>query len=396
MKAKAQETLPSHFRITDEAGNTEDFTLGIRQYISDGEAHQKTLAKIGESEDLWLALDSDKFYLDDDENGEEIWPITFEAVHISDASRTLSVTFDKEGFVSAKEPGTNKARVISEPSLMFLEAVPILEEPCDDPSVIIDCDDGGGGGGGTGGGGTGGRVNDWSRGPSTGTFQSNSTYFVIKSMRLAATGDGSGASELQMFVKKDDNYQNNMPISYKYRFDKVVRSNPYLPLSNNTMIQGADKGGYDDYYYQVPDINNKGQDYNFNIVRYRKFFNGTYLTDNVDFFPLFNLTQTGGPWRLVLSDDDKDYADFSQRRSSSYARNIQTFYMDDGIWRSVYTGFTTRSHLFGSGDDPIAESGVRRINEFNVNKRISNGYAFSTVKWYGSDSFRYTFGLKTY
>ncbi len=391
IKAKTTgQALSSHIRVTDKEGKAEDFVLGIRHYVEDGRKYSKQTGSGVSEDNTWVALDPDRFYLEDDESGEEIWPITFEAVHVGDADRVLSVTFGKEGIVSAKEKGRSK--MVSDPSLLFVDSVPMLEQPCDDPSMIITCDENGG----SGPVGDGERNNDWSRGPDTGTHGGNDTYFVIKSMRLAATGDGGGASELQLFIKKDDNYQNNMPVSYKYRFDKVVRYDPVSTLiTHNSIIDGGDQGW--PYYikYKVPDINNKGQDYDFNITRYDLKF-GTYVSSKVDYFPLINLSQQGGTWRFVLSDDDKDYPDFSQRRSSSYAGNIQTFHMDTGTWAPVYTGFTTRSHTYGSSDDPIQESGVRRVNEVNLDKRISNGNSFTTIKWYGSDSFRYTFGKKTY
>ena len=391
IKAKTTgQALSSHIRVTDKDGKAEDFVLGIRHYVEDGRKYSKQIGSGVSEDNTWIALDPDRFYLEDDENGEEIWPITFEALHVGDVNRVLSVTFGKEGLLSAQEEG--KAKMNSDPTLLFLDSSPMLEQPCDDPSSIDNCNDGGG----SGSGGSGSRINDWSRGPSTGTIESNSTYFVIKSMRLAATGDGAGSSELQLFIKKDDNYQNNMPVSYKYRFDKVYRSNPYSGYSHNTLIEGADKGGFPKFYYQVPDINNKGQDYNFNIVRYETIPNGQYVTSYVDYFPLINLTQQGGIWRFVLSDDDKDYPDFSQRRSNSYAGNIQTLHMDTGTWAPVYTGFTTRSHTYGSSDDPIQESGVRRITETNILNLVNFDNNFSSIKWYGSDSFKYTFGLRTY
>ncbi|MBO6620666.1 MAG: hypothetical protein JJ940_02155 [Balneola sp.] len=391
IKAKTTgQALSSHIRVTDKDGKAEDFVLGIRHYVEDGRKYSKQIGSGVSEDNTWIALDPDRFYLEDDENGEEIWPITFEALHVGDVNRVLSVTFGKEGLLSAQEEG--KAKMNSDPTLLFLDSAPMLDQPCDDPSLIITCDENGG----SGSPGSGGRNNDWTRGSSTGTYGGNDTYFVIKSMRLAATGDGAGSSELQMFVKKDDNYQNNMPVSYKYRFDKVIRYDPVTTLiTHNSIIDGGDQGW--PYYikYKVPDINNKEQDYDFNITRYDLKF-GNYVSSNVDYFPLFNLSRTSGPWRFVLTDDDKDYPDFSQRRSDSYAGNIQTYHMDTGTWASVYTGFTTRSHTYGSSDDPIQESGVRRINLNNLNSRLFIGNSFTTTKWYGSDSFKYTFAKKTY
>ena len=71
-----------------------------------------------------------------------------------------------------------------------------------------------------------------------------------------------------------------------------------------------------------------------------------HYTESVDYFPLFNLTQSQGPWRFALSDDDTDYADMSRRRigSSYILMDVNTYDMDTETWQLTETGFTTRSH----------------------------------------------------
>ncbi len=217
-------------------------------------------------------------------------------------------------------------------------------------------------------------------------------------MSLATTGDGDGAAELQMFVKKSDNDLHNLPVSYKYNFDRVWRSNPYTSFGHNTIIQGADKGGLTNTYYVVPDINHDGVDYYFSNYRWKTDVLFGHYTESVDYFPLFNLTQSQGPWRFALSDDDKDYADMSRRRigSSYILMDVNTYDMDTETWQLTETGFTTRSHTYGSSDDPNLESGVRNITEFNMQRLVNGDNEFSFEKWYGAEKHSYTFGLETY
>lgn len=203
-----------------------------------------------------------------------------------------------------------------------------------------------------------------------------------------------------MFVKKSDDDLHNFPVSYKYRFDRVFRSNPITFLDVNTIIQGADAGGLANTYYIVPDINYAGVDYSFNnITRYKRDFLLGMIPERVDYFPLFNLTQTQSPWRIVLSDDDKKYKNMSQRRINDdyFTKNIYTYDMSTETWQLTETGFTTRSHRFGSGDDPIQESGVRNITMSNLQRLTNSGYTDCYLEnWYAGGKHSYIFGLETY
>lgn len=194
-----------------------------------------------------------------------------------------------------------------------------------------------------------------------------------------------------MFVKQDDDYDGEcFPRSYKYRFDTAIRSDPTnggYPTSN-TLIKGANGSWYD-----TPDVDYEDVNYDY-FSRLYFMPNGQWYFDyNVGYFPLFDLTNQPGPWRLVLSDDDKDYQDFSRRQQSDFAQDIQTYNMSSGSWNEVYTGFTTTRKSSGSSDDPIRESGVRRITESNVNVR-GGYYEFQATKFYSGGSFSYTFSLR--
>lgn len=387
-KNKSAENFSTHFILEDPDGFEEQFVLATRRYIPPSVGDRAKTAEAGsktlDPETTWLALNVDRFYLQDDDNGNELWPVTFTAVNMADADREIDITFNKDGLLSTSlEAQKNKSSDGTDDfDLVFVEPMSLEPPP----------DDGGGGGGGGGGSG---RINDWSRGEDTGSYGANDTYFGIKVLRLAWTGDGDGAAELQMFVKNNDNYNYNFPNDYKYRFDRVVRSNPVEGFGENSIIEGADKGWPYDIYYEVPDVNVIGYDYTF-THGYVSHQGSNYQHFYTDHFPLFNLTERPGPWRLVLSDDDKDYQSFSRRQQSDFAIDVQTYYMNDGIWRAVYTGFTVESKSTGSSDDPILESGVRRITQYNAQNRSDFNGNINANKFYdgGNRQFKYRLALK--
>lgn len=180
LKQKATDQLSTHFKIVYENGSYEEFLMGLRAYVKNITQYQKTITTT-QNDDVWIALNPDKFYLEDDDDGNEIWPVTFTANHITDESRSIEVVFDKNGLVSASEIGKFKQSSISNPNLMFLEPIPLVL--CDEimlkNSVSQNC--GGGGYNPPNPPNTPNRVNDWTRGGFTGNgLRANSSYAVLK------------------------------------------------------------------------------------------------------------------------------------------------------------------------------------------------------------------------
>ncbi|MEX2485727.1 MAG: hypothetical protein WED10_14235, partial [Brumimicrobium sp.] len=382
-KNKSAESFSTHFILEDPDGFKEEFVLGTRRYIPPSADGNRAKAanksnKTLDPENTYLALNVDRFYLEDDEQGNELWPVTFTAVSMADPDNEIEVTFDQNGMVSStysESKHKSDTQTSEDFDLVFVEPISATNSELEPIR-----DDGGGGGGG---GGSTSRINDWSRGEDTGSYGAYDTYFGIKNIRLAWTGDGDGAAELQMFVKNNDNYNYNFPVRYKYRFDRVVRHDPvHGGYPEHSIIEGADKGWPYEIYYEVPDVNQDGYDYNFNILGFVSHQGSNYSEFWSDHFPLFNLSQRPGPWRIVLSDDDKDYADFSRRQQSDFAIDVQTYHMNDGIWRDVYTGFTVEEKNTGSSDDPILESGVRRVTEGNAEDRGGFSGNINAYKYY--------------
>lgn len=367
-KAGSKAAMSTHLRLSEPDGETEEFMLSVRRYIRDAGKAKASANQAMSAENTWLALSPDRFYLQDDTEGNEQWPVTFPAVNMADSSQKIQVTFNKDGFVSATSPeGKSKSTAGTEPNLVLVQGTPIID-PCE-PNC--------GGGGGSGGGGDDGPycTEISGRGEDVGgSTAGTQTYFMIKGIRLLDIYDSDEAAELQMFVKRDDDYDGEcFPRSYKYRFDVVFRGG----FANSQNV------GADGRIYDLPDVDRAGLTYSILGIGHRDILG----------FPLFDLTNKPGPWRLVMSDDDKDYQDFSQRGESDYADDIQTYDMSTGSWSEVFTGFSTDRKVHGSSDDPLVESGVRRITKDNVQDRLGSNSNVVASKDYSGGNFSYTFSL---
>jgi len=392
-KEKTPEIGSTHFRVTDSDGESEDFVLSLRRYYKNtAKVAHKSRSQL-KSSTTYLALSPDRFYLKDDENGLEQWPVTFPAISLDDPTDKIKVTFNADGLVSSSVSQNSKDKSIlssGELDLVFADATPVVQ-----PSYVLPCDPGcGSGGSGTL------RENDNTRGddPRTpdmpGLYPPERTYFVVHSIKLASEGDGDGAAELQMFVQKSDNYDvQNMPLKYRYRFDNAFRVDPTCNCSiprNNTNIYGADR-----HVYEVPDINSSGIEYDFVIRWVSPIGTSDWYSHYVGFFPLIDLSSHEGNWRLVMSDDDKDYQDFSRRRQTNFYPEIDTHNMSNGNYSLTNTGFTVESKTYGSSDDPRLGSGVRRITINNVQSQMVGGQVVAQTL-VGGNQFKYVFGLETY
>src|SRR5699024_9688475 len=82
-------------------GEVDNFVLTIRPYIDDPSQLTAAADVAFDTKSTYLALSPDRFYLQDDENGNELWPVTFPAVNLADSTDIISLTFNKEGFVSS-------------------------------------------------------------------------------------------------------------------------------------------------------------------------------------------------------------------------------------------------------------------------------------------------------
>lgn len=381
----------THIQKIQVDGEVDNFILTIRPYIHNPSQLTAAANMAYNTETTYLALSPDRFYLQDNAQGQEMWPVTFPAVNMEDSTDIISVTFNKTGFVSSSISSGGNAKGSKRPNLVFVEATPVVGSyripppPCEPGSPECDepppppppepqyCQEVHGRGGPTGN-----------------NISGEQAYFMLSAVRLWSPGDGDHEEEIQMFVKQDDNYGGEcFPWSYMYRFDDKCN----FGGTCNTWTGSADGTNY-----QVSDINVEG-------VTYEIGGHGMPPANDAG-LPLFDFSTEPGPWRLVLSDDDNDYQNYSQRRNSDpYVTMVWTFDMADGNWEHVKTGISSDSHHWGSSDDLIRESGVRRITFGNVsdlmggfNLQYSDLYTkyVTAQKSYPGGSFYYKFGMEIY
>jgi hypothetical protein len=162
----------------------------------------------------WLALNADRFYVQEDAEGNEIWPVTFPAVSIDNPGRKINITLDRDGTLTWPanvQSKSNAAHSGTDNQLIYLDNLAI-QDPCPQDSEeqqFETCSDGG---------------SDNGNSKSSARFSASGigtvTFLAIKTIRLDGTGDGSGAAELQMHVDPSyTTYNDKFRKEWQYTFD---------------------------------------------------------------------------------------------------------------------------------------------------------------------------------
>ena len=125
-------------------------------------------------------------------------------------------------------------------------------------------------------------------------------------------------------------------------------------------------------YYSVPDVNFADHYYSFNnTARYQLPTPNShhFYHDFVNYFPLINMSQVRGVWRLILVEDDKQYRWHSLRRYGNriYSKLINSLNLDAERVEQFLMHFNVASHRYGSSDDIIPRSGVHNISMSAIN-----------------------------
>lgn len=128
-KEKAPDLGSTHFRVIDPDGESEDFVLSLRRYHKNPAKVLRKGSTQLKASTTYLALSPDRFYLQDDENGNEQWPVTFPAVSLDDPTDKISLTFNKAGFESSSLSGSSTGNAMAseeQPDIVFAEAHRLL------------------------------------------------------------------------------------------------------------------------------------------------------------------------------------------------------------------------------------------------------------------------------
>ena len=390
-----QTNTPTRIRILHAEDTSQDFVMAMTMYGGEPQSQSNSKREWHtrhkkQDESYYSFMSPDRFYANTNSDGVEEWPITVQAQSLENSNDEITLVFNKDGLLW-NQLDDHAFAVANSGKLIMLDAISVVENGCETITKLEDyqacmeeteseeshaSEQGEWAAKQT-------PKTNFGRGMDPGRYQPNSLYLVLKSLRIPFTGDGDGLAELQMFMDAADD--RTFPLRHRYRFDRVYSYNPIFGWSYNTIIEGADK--YFPYYryYKVPDINYKNRRYTFkNIIRYQTLGNPNnhqHYPSYVDYFPLINFSQVFGDWELVLVDDDNMYTHFSRRRvgSTFFTKLLKSFNLELEIVEEIERRFTNMTHLFGSSDDVLVNTGVHQINSKTTQNILGREYVTRVV-----------------
>lgn len=335
----------------DEDGEAEEFELVLQPHYGPAETAKGKAAEgttLLSTETAWLALNPDVFYVDEDEEGNEIWPVTFPATSLENPDIEIEVTLDRDGTLTWPEKA--KAKTIDDNQMYYLTPLYMeLCDACDDDSVKS------------------------AKGKEIATTSTNvpDWFLGLKTLRIDNSGDGDGAAELTLHFQQTDNYNSKFSRNWNYAFD----TRKYFTKSNPLGKKHSQNQAADGLWYDGPDVNHPGVDYSFmNMPSSLKFpvkSNEVWYQGELDYFPLLPLT--GSYHRLIITEQDKKYNKFSARRTSTRVEDVWTYDMSDGQYDYLTTRIDAASHRRGNSDETMLLSGVRRVNYSTVSYATNSG-----------------------
>jgi len=355
-------------------------------------------------------------------------------------------------FATMSAPGTETETESIDGDLFYMSAETVSTSSCTGSEICFD--DGSGTGGGDGGDdGSGGGPSSppaWTEEMPVFTVQ-HGTFLALKSVRLHERRETGGAAEVLMQTQEiGDDPLSPEPIKsewayafdrkqgvygkvgflrrVKFRglfdaifdrqklFDRIFNNqNQNLPIFDGTNSRNM---AVDHTVYEVPDVNEPGITYHFTNMRRWK--SSGILQNNIgqpfqtrdnfgaiqtfqeiapqDYLPLVELgdIHTGGTlnFRLMMHEDDTNYQHYANADQSNgiAVKFIQTFDMQDGIYKGENTSIRSKSVLFSSSDDTYGRSGVKNITQDFVEDRMQEGNNEITAEF---QDFRYVFTTVT-
>ena len=87
------------------------------------------------SEQIFVAWDVDRFYVEEDEEGEEIYPATFPAFSLDNPNLVATIELSRDGSYTATTTAKLAADKLTQANIELLYITPIEKEPLDDPDI---------------------------------------------------------------------------------------------------------------------------------------------------------------------------------------------------------------------------------------------------------------------
>lgn len=391
------EELSSHLRVVYDDGEKEEFELIVYPYYQKEDISGKHRGEVSffDSQTTWLALDPDIFYLEEDESGNEIWPVTFPAVSLNDASVEIEVILAKNGKLRWPDEVQKENN-----RLLYIGTLDILSP--DD--YRTDYEE---------------KYEDYpGKSKNTNSSAAGVTgvdFLALRSLRLIDI-DNSSNAKIQLYLGRGDNYNvkyhrnwtsvfdrrngyYNRPLWYGLLSDLVFFAEKRILGGHITRnVDGIFDGNMtrsfaiDRHVYETPDVQYPNTNYYFTNMRTWSFI----VQGGVQ--PSYQevIRQTGFPvavltnnyWRFVLVHNKKKYAYTSARRKSTLENSVWTYNMQNGSYSTVTNKMDAASHRYGNSDRVLLNSGVRRITRNNVNTRLNGNSTFTAQN---SGGHRYVF-----
>lgn len=387
--------LSSHIRIIDDDGDIEEFELILQPHYGSYQISNSSPVALS-ADNTWLALGPDRFYVQEDAEGNEIWPVNFPAVSLDDPGREIVVTLDRDGKLTWPSGIQGKSNSTSSGNQMiYVDNLANLKSCSSGSDTQIESCGGGGGGGGSGT-----PRNDPNR--FVNSEIKTASFLALKTIRLDGTGDGDKGSELQMHVEPYSSYNEKFKKNWNFVFDHK-RGMTNRPLwFDDFSLRGIIVNGYrlyndlsgelrssatsvfsdrntrtfaaDSRIYETPDVNFENRDYNFTNMRswsylfLPTFESGYSEGSRLNYFPIVPLGNFA--WRVLLMEDDRKYPYQSGNGRTTLAHNVWTFNMSNGNYNNIYTKVSANSHSNGSSDDLMWHSGISHITQSTVDQRL--------------------------
>jgi len=416
--------LSSHIRVEYEDGSTEAFVLTLEKHYG-RKQFSKNKTDVLSEENTWLALAPSRFYIREDKQGNEIFPVTFPAVSLDNSEMEIEVTLHEDGSLSWPSKAKQKSTLTSASDrneMIFVDGTAVME-----PAYVQPCETCDGGGGGSGGG-------DETIEITADEVQMVALPFLaLETIRTHADADQEGDSwELQMYVDATEAVESNtFERRWEFVFDTKYGENG-LPLAwgegkwwqvlggSILIISRFVRGDYsgaasveygsvfdgwnhrtisvDGRVYETPDVDYKNIDYNFTNMRTWEMtptYSGpkTFKYEEVsrhDFFPVVLLNDE--TFSLVAVEDDKNYPIMSTLTGSYEDKPVQTYNMETRQYEEKVITIEAYNHLFGNSDDILQGTGVSNINSANVDDAVNYNDRFTTI---APNGFKYKF-VRTY
>jgi hypothetical protein len=202
----SEKALPSsHIVRKRDDGTVEEIVLALQ-------LTQRSKAKLASSgASKWIIPSPDVFYLEDDENGHEAWPVKAKAYSLEEDGVIAEVEFTAAGLISQDR--------VSLADVIFLTTMAIEE----DKEITIEP----------------------SKRALDGTSGVRTQFIAVFGVTLQTSGDGDGAAELQLRWDDHIDYNNDFSRYHNSRWDALY--------PNGTRMQFSVNSG--NYRIYPPDVN---------------------------------------------------------------------------------------------------------------------------------------------